>query len=464
VTGFAFWGFLAVYGVALYVLAPSARTPEGFFAGRDERGRATRGWMLTCSVFIAWIFAKSVTNAANLGARYGIVGGLAYATYWLSIPVAAMAIFSIRRSTGARSLAEFLGARHGRAAALSYGALAVMRLFNEVWSNTAVVGGYYGEPGTWAFVASALAFTFAVLMYSLKGGLRSSIFTDVLHGAIFVVFLAAVLFLVVPAHPARAMLGEGTFTLAGGGDLLGVAALQVLSYPFHDPVLTDRAFITEERAMLKAFFVAGAAGFVAILLFSLVGIHARIEGIEAGGNAPAAVARSLGLGATFLMTVVMVNAAGSTLDSAFASISKAAAVDLPRTLGMAGPLSVRAGAIAMIALAALGNIPIFFGTDILAATTVSGTMVMGLAPVFLLHGIAGRSPATFHLAFWPGMALGLLFAANAIPASWALGTGKHALLLGTNLYGLLICTAGFMLPVMKRRALALLLAFDMPRR
>jgi hypothetical protein len=240
--------------------------------------------------------------------------------------------------------------------------------------------------------------------------------------------------------------------------------LQVLSYPFHDPVLTDRAFITEERAMLKAFFVAGAAGFVAILLFSLVGIHARIEGIEAGGNAPAAVARSLGLGATFLMTVVMVNAAGSTLDSAFASISKAAAVDLPRTLGMAGPLSVRAGAIAMIALAALGNIPIFFGTDILAATTVSGTMVMGLAPVFLLHSVAGRSPASFHLAFWPGMALGLLFAANAIPASWAFGIGKHALLLGTNVYGLALCTAGFLLPVLKRRVLALLLAFDLPRR
>ena len=32
-------------------------------------------------------------------------------------------------------------------------------------------------------VLLALLFTFAVLMYSLKGGLRSSIFTDVLHGA-----------------------------------------------------------------------------------------------------------------------------------------------------------------------------------------------------------------------------------------------------------------------------------------
>src|ERR1700737_4507622 len=74
--GIAFWGFLAFYGLALYAVAPSARTVEGFFRGRDGRGRPTSRWMLTSSIFIAWIFAKSVTNAANLGAAYGVVGGL----------------------------------------------------------------------------------------------------------------------------------------------------------------------------------------------------------------------------------------------------------------------------------------------------------------------------------------------------------------------------------------------------
>jgi hypothetical protein len=40
---------------------------------------------------------------------------------------------------------------------------------------------------------------------------------------------------------------------------------------------------------------------------------------------------------------------------------------------------------------------------------------------------------------------------NAIPQSWAIGTGKYALLLGTNLYGLAICVAGFLLPVAWQR-------------
>jgi hypothetical protein len=105
----------------------------------------------------------------------------------------------------------------------------------------------------------------------------------------------------------------------------------------------------------------------------------------------------------------------------------------------------------MVGIALLGNIPMIAGTDILKATTVSGTMVMGLAPVFLLAPLVRYSPWSFHLAFWPGVALGVLLTLNAIPQSWAIGTGKYALLLGTNLYGLAICVAGFLLPVAWQR-------------
>ena len=43
--------------------------------------------------------------------------------------------------------------------------------------------------------------------------------------------------------------------LHAGVDLLLVALLQVLSYPFHDPVLTDRGFVTEEKSMLRAMIM-----------------------------------------------------------------------------------------------------------------------------------------------------------------------------------------------------------------
>jgi hypothetical protein len=43
-----------------------------------------------------------------------------------------------------------------------------------------------------------------------------------------------------------------------------------------------------------------------------------------------------------------------------------------------------------------------------------------------------------------------LLAVGLIPASWAIGDGKYAMLLGVNAYGFLICTAGFFLPLVLR--------------
>jgi len=133
-----------------------------------------------------------VTNAANLGAAYGVTGGLAYASYWLSIPVAGYIIYLIRTQTGARSIQEFLTSRFGRLASLAFAAAILIRLYNEVWSNTAVVGGYFGLPGEWEYWTAAMLFTMFTLAYSLKGGLRSSIFTDVIQTFVFVFFVGAV--------------------------------------------------------------------------------------------------------------------------------------------------------------------------------------------------------------------------------------------------------------------------------
>jgi SSS family solute:Na+ symporter len=433
--GVFFWGFLIVFGATMYVVSPKTHDEGGFFKGHDSRGRPASEWSLMMSIFISWIFAKSVTNAANLGETYGIVGGLAYATYWLSIPVAGLVIYRV--------------GKYGRASAMAFSLAILVRLFNEVWSNTSVVGGYFGNVGSPEFIGAALLFTAMVLFYTLKGGLRSSIFTDVIQAWVFLLFLGVVVAMILPVHKPAQLLSEGNFTLDGGMDLLLVALLQVLSYPFHDPVLTDRGFITPEKSMLRAFIVAGVLGFFSILAFSLVGVHARLEGFKPSGNVPVEVARSLGFAGFFAMIAVMITSAGSTLDSAFSSLSKTVAQDLPG-LGKR-PVSSKAvtiGAITMIVFAVLGNLPMIAGTNILKATTVSGTMVMGLAPIFLFSRWVKFSPMSFHLAFWTGMLLGLLQAINLIPATWAIGDGKYALLLGTNLYGLMLCTFGFFLPLL----------------
>jgi len=65
----------------------------------------------------------------------------------------------------------------------------------------------------------------------------------------------------------------------------------------------------------------------------------------------------------------------------------------------------------------------------------------------LFSGRIGRSLLCFHLAFSTGIGLGTLEAVGLIPHEWAIGAGKHGVLLGVNLYRLLLCTAAFFLPL-----------------
>lgn len=445
--GIFFWGFLLVYGLMMYWLSPRVVTAGGFFNGEDSQGRKASPLLLTTSIFISWIFAKSITNAANLGAEFGLVGGLAYATYWLSIPLCGFVIYRLRRKFAATSLVSFLTSNYGRAAALAFSAAILIRLFNEVWSNTAVVGGYYGDSGSTPFIVSALLFTAVTLAYSLRGGLRSSILTDAAQAAIFLIALVWVLGLVLPRHSPAELASTSTWAMNAGVDLLLVACLQMVSYPFHDPVLTDRGFISEERGMLRAFSLAGVLGFVAILAFSLIGVHADLVGVGVSGNVPAALAKTMGIGALMVMTVVMISAAGSTLDSTFSSLARLAGRELPALAGRnLGSKAIGVGMATMVVFALFGNLPMLAGTDILKATTISGTMVIGIAPVFLLHGFIRPTAMGFHLSFWTGLGLGIALTLGWIPASWAIGDGKYALLLGTNLYGLLLCIAGYVVP------------------
>lgn len=447
--GIFFWGFLLVYGVIMYAFSPKVKTIGSFFRGESSEGTNVSPFLLITSIFISWIFAKSVTNAANLGATYGIVGGVAYASYWLCIPVAGFVIYRLRRKYNASGLVSFLSNNYGVGASLAFCIAILIRLFNEVWSNTAVVGGYYGQSGSIGFITAACLFTAFTLIYSLRGGLRGSIVTDVIQALVFIVATFWVVLMILPKYGISELATTGNWALNGGVDLLLVAILQLVSYPFHDPVLTDRGFLTEEKTMLKSFIISGILGFLAILIFSFIGIYGMLENIAAKGNIPAQLAKTMGFGSMFLMTALMIAAAGSTLDSTFASLSKLVGYDMAQMLNKnITKNAIKVGMISMILFAVFGNLPMIVGTDILKATTISGTMVIGLAPIFLLHGIVKPTKLGFHLSFWTGIALGVshAFDAKFFPDFIAIGDGKYAMLLGINLYGLLLCALGYILP------------------
>lgn len=447
-TGLLFWGFLVVYGVAMFLISPKTVTVGGFFRGENRQGKDANPWMIMASVFIAWIFAKSVTNAANMGADFGIVGGIGYAVYWLCIPLTGWALYRLRRKFGAKGMVSFLTEHYGVAAAFCFSAAILVRLFNEVWSNTSVIGAYYGDSGTAPFILAALLMTFITIAYCCKGGMRGSLITDVAQAILFGVLLIGVLFIIVPQHGVDAYATSGVWSLEGGVDFIIGAGLQCLSYGFHDAVLTDRGFLCEEKKMLKAFCIAGILGFIAIMLFSLVGVDLYLDGIaRSGSDAPVIVARSLGIVAFFIVAVIMISTAGSTLDSTFTSLGKLCSRDLPGIVGIT-PENVRMISIGvMIIFGIVGNLPMIMGASIITATTISGTMIMGLGPVFLMHGVVKPTKIGFMLSFWIGMILGIWDVVDASSLSFMnIGDGKYANFLGVNLWGAIACWIAYIVP------------------
>ena len=447
-TGIFFWGFMIVYGIIMFAIAPKTVTVGGFFRGEDRKGRDANPWLVMASVFIAWIFAKSVTNAANMGANFGIVGGIGYAVYWLCIPLTGWALYRLRVRFRATSLVSFLTEHYGIAAAFCFSAAILVRLFNEIWSNTSVVGAYYGMSGSAPFIIAAILFTLLTLAYCCRSGMRGSLITDMVQAILVAALLIVVLVFVVPSHGVGEFMSTGVWSLEGGVDFIIGAGLQCLSYGFHDAVLTDRGFLCEAKKMLKAFVVAGLLGFVAITLFSFIGVYAYLENMSiSGSDAPVVVAESFGILAFFCMAVIMIMTAGSTLDSTFTALSKLTARDLPGILGKNLEHVRRAGILFMVAFAVVGNLPMIMGADIILATTISGTMIMGLGPIFLLHGVVKPTKVGFFLAFWIGMVLGIWDVVDASSLSFLnIGEGKYANFLGVNLWGAIVCWLAYLIP------------------
>jgi solute:Na+ symporter, SSS family len=452
------WLVMLAYGLIVWQFAPRRVSLKGFFfgsEGEEVKGSAPGLWLLVASAAISWIFAKSIANAASLAQDFGISGSIGYAFYYLSFLVAGVVIYIIRTKGGDKSLPAFLIRKYGGFCAKLFVAAIAIRLFNEVWSNTKVVGLYFGAEGSagyWIAVAAVTGFT---VYYSWRAGLRGSLLTDGGQMILASILLVGILLFVMPEIASRGLPKMPEATSMAGWTFAGLALVQAFSYPFHDPVLTDRGFITSPKVMLKGFILAGFLGGGFIFLFGFVGIFGQLE--DLGGNPSLAVPASFGITMLLIVNAIMMTSAGSTLDSTFASTAKLAARDFSGVKGEPTTRQLSIGRRAVIIIAVLGNLPLFslylgaeIGPAVIAATTISGTMVMGLAPIFMLAFLPGAGRWSFHLAFWPGIVFGVIMTLEGamgiqiVPAWIDIGVGKYADDLGVNLWGVGICTLGFL--------------------
>jgi len=243
-----------------------------------------------------------------------------------------------------------------------------------------------------------------------------------------------------------------------------------------DPVLTDRTFLSTPRTMLLSFAWGGAIAFTFIVLFSAIGIYGCVLADDVKQGSPEAVATALGGGAEALIMLVMVTSSLSTLDSTFTSCGKLLGLEFggwlkmpPDTRDRRGPLRptneehigvahLTLARAAMVAISVAGAFYLLVDTEVMNATTVSGTMVMGLGPpIFLMlvwrypssttsNDGWSQSPLAFLLSFITGVVWGALYYTKAdVTYEMLLGEGAYARLLGVNVYGLLCCIGACLL-------------------
>lgn len=436
------WQWILMLGIniILFWISPYSNKVQDFFKG-SKNDKEPNVFLLTSSLVICWLFAKSITNAVDLGYAFGIVGGLAYAGYYFSFLTAGIIIYKMRTKGGFLSIHQFLQVRYGILAVRIFSILIGFRLLNEIWSNTMIVGSYFGEQGSLSYYTALVLFTLTTLAYTLKGGMRSSIITDVIQMILFGLLIIFVLNLILPETKGgvNAILHSGKWSMSTGLNLFFVAIIQVFSYPWHDPIMTDRGFISSPSSTLRSFLWATVIGIICIILASFIGVFGSMQGVST--PATMEVARLMGVPMMLAMNLIMVTSAASTIDSTFTSAAKLVHVDILKSKG----LNVPKARWTMAILAIAGTIPVFFNPEILSATTVSGTMVLGLAPVFLFWH--WKAPATsYYLSVGIGIFFGLVFVFYPIPESVLITSGKYADLLLINIVATIFCFMGFIIP------------------
>ncbi len=335
-------------------------------------------------------------------------GALAYAAYYLSFLTGGLIVDGIRFRHGCDSVQEFLVSRFGGLGSGCYNVVAGVRLLSEVFANLLVIGIIFGNEGSSGYILSITAAALLTLAYSLLGGLRASLRTDVFQMSVLLVVIA-ILFakaLGLAGFSWTAALASSPNPTGPGWVLLAVALLQIWSYPMHDPVMMDRGFVADRETTRRSFIHACWLSAACILVFGLLGVEAGL--LKQGGeDLVKTLTRILGEPMMVLFNIALIISAVSTLDSTFSSASKLSVVDMR----LAAP-TPNNGRIAMVLFLIGGLAFLYVGSkDLYEAVAVSGTASMFLAPVVFFSIWGGREVArwAFAVAFAAALAGAALY-------------------------------------------------------
>lgn len=364
-------------------------------------------WLKTSfSISAAWVWAPALFVAAQQAYQNGWVG-----VFWFMVPnVLALILFSFFASRvrmqmqNGFTLSGYIREKLGPGTQKVYSAclllLALLSFAVQLLAGGLVIATLTGLP----YPAITVLLAIIAVAYSYYSGLKASLITGTIKmAAIFVIGVGVAVAVAASSHSVFAGLGgidHNTFSLTSGAGVavfwsFGLStAIGLLSGPFGDQAMWQRAFAVK-RGFVSRSFVVGAIMFavvpltMSILGFALAGAGVKVENLQLTNIT--AVITWLPNWVVVCFAVMVIIGLISTLDSNLCAASSIVGNDFSsRSEG-----SLRNARIAMVVLATLGvavaNIPgltitklfIIYGT--LRASSFVPTVTV-IATRLKLHG------------------------------------------------------------------------------
>jgi len=327
--------YLIIMGVIGVFSRKPARDADGFFVA----GRSIPTWQLSGSLVATIVGGSATLGVAGLGFSRGIT-----AAWWLLVGTIGLVILGIFlagkvRKTGVYSLPGLVEKQYGSSVAMASSVLIIIAWLGVIAGQIIATGNIlsglgWGNPVMWMII-----FTVITVFYTVLGGQRADIRTDIIQAVIIFVGIFVGVAVILPSLGGLAGLKSAlpgdffSFPLSSrftAQDLLGYLLIVGLPYvvgaDLYSKILSAKDEKTARKSALWAALLIIPIGFAG----AIIGMGARVlfPGIAAEQSFPVIASSALPPVVGGLLLAGLVSATMSSADSCLLSASTILTVDI----------------------------------------------------------------------------------------------------------------------------------------
>lgn len=337
-----------IIGLTTWIATQHRRDKVDFLLANRKLGTV----MAATSIASSWIWAPALFVSAQMAYEKGLPG-----VFWFTFPnflallvFAPLALQVRKRLPMGYTLPQYMRHRHGAGVhalyLIQFAGLQICSYAVQILGGAALIHTMTGL----SFHVVGLILAAITLIYSVIGGLRSTVFTDFLQMTLILIVASITVPWVVSSAGGPSAIAGGLGGISGNFRNLfdpwvaysfGISVtIGLLAGPIGDQMHWQRAYAIESDSQVIKTFVLAALLFIIVpLSLSLLGFVAANPTVSSGWSvssnqmiAPITVAETLPKLMAVVYSLMVLAALCSTLDSVLCAASSLVSVDFRRAL------------------------------------------------------------------------------------------------------------------------------------